>query len=81
MHNLSAFEKFALTQNIDDPNEAFRIQNAIHQSEIRWEIEKKKLVKEITEQVIQRITASVDFKEVLEAIDEINYKIKNLGTY
>ncbi len=81
MYNPSFFEKFALTQNIDDPNEAFRIQYAMHQSERRWEIEKKKMVKEITEQVIQRITACVDFKEVLEAIDEINYRIKNLGNY
>lgn len=58
---------------------AYQFQKDMMYDEIRQRAEREKMIDEITEKVLSRISATVDVSEIFKSIDELNDKINSLG--
>ena len=58
---------------------AYQFQKDMMLDEIRQRAEREKMIDEIAQRVLSRISATVDVSEIFKSIDELNDKINRLG--
>ena len=58
---------------------AYQFQKDMMYDEIRQRAEREKMIDEITQRVLSRISATVDVSEIIKSIDDLNDRINRLG--
>ena len=58
---------------------AYQFQKDMMYDEIRQRAEREKMIDEIAQRVLSRISATVDVSEIIKSIDELNDRINRLG--
>ena len=58
---------------------AYQFQKDMMYDEIRQRAEREKMIDEIAQRVLSRISATVDVSEIIKSIDDLNDRINRLG--
>ena len=58
---------------------AYQFQKDMMYDEIRQRAEREKMIDEIAQRVLSRISATVDVSEIIKSIDDLNDRINKLG--
>ena len=58
---------------------AYQFQKDMMYDEIRQRAEREKMIEEIAQRVLSRISATVDVSEIIKSIDDLNDRINRLG--
>ena len=58
---------------------AYQFQKDMMYDEIRQRAEREKMIDEIAQRVLSRISATVDVSEIIKSIDDLNNRINRLG--
>ena len=58
---------------------AYQFQKGMMYDEIRQRAEREKMIDEIAQRVLSRISATVDVSEIIKSIDDLNDRINRLG--
>ena len=76
---MSLFDRQKFVFNMtDDVNERAEIQRRMFLNELNAQQERERMIDEITERVLQRISISTDFQKALMEIQELKQAIEGL---